>query len=556
MIRRMLLLIRPALVMALFISPLLAQTARVEGTVRTLAGEPVAGATIQLVNSAGTLFISPNGDRGLAGFTTTTDDFGTFVLENVSPGRNYRLLAMKAGFLDSSLPAQLTLNSGETIRDLVIQMGEQGVVTGRILDVNGNPLVGASVGLSQSRYANGMRLLVSVAAQATDDRGVYRFSNVSPGRYSLGATDQTNRRGENNPAFKSGQLANIQTYYPSADNFDATRPIDVPGNGAQNFDIVMRRAPTFALRGLVTDEDTGAPVPGVGVVIVTINGRTIRANPYARQAGTDGAFEFTGMPSASYVLEVRRPASPGSPPRIGRAEAIVGGADVSGVSIRVGNGITIRGIVQLEGGSLSPAFFTVARSVVLTEGPLRAALRLRGRVGSDGTFTMDGVPAGRFQVNFTELPDDVYLKSIRFGDVDVLRSPLDLSSGRGGAMTITLSNKPAILEGFVRNPNGEAANGITVVLWPKDVNGSDLTGGIRRVVTDQNSSYRFAALPPGQYYVAAFPRGEQGVLESHVFVSRFNAEAARVELAEGTRVKLDAPILSGDRIAEEVANLP
>jgi protocatechuate 3,4-dioxygenase beta subunit len=552
----MLLLIRPALVMAVFISPLLAQTARVEGTVRTLAGEPVARATIQLVNSAATMMISPNGGRGLAGFTATTDDSGKFVVENVSPGRNYRLIAMKAGFLDSSLPAQLTLNSGETIRDLVIQMAEQGVVTGRIIDVNGNPVVGASVGLQQSSYANGMRLLGSVAAQGTDDRGVYRFANVSPGRYYLGATDQTNRRGENNPAFESGQLANIQTYYPSADNIGAARSIDIPGNGAQNFDIVMRRAPTFALRGIVTDEETGAPVQGVGVVIVTINGRTIRANPYARQAERDGAFEFTGMPPASYVLEVRSVAMPGATRRIGRAEATIVGSDVSGVSIRLGNGITIRGIVQLEGGSLSPAFFTVARSVLVTEGPLRAALRLRGRVGSDGMFTMEGVPPGRFQVSFSDLPEDVYVKSIRFGDVDVLRSPLDLTAGRGGTMTITLSNKPASIDGFVRNPNGEAVNGITVVLWPKDVNGSDLTGGIRRAVTDQNSSYRFAALPPGQYYVAAFPRVEQGVLESHDFVSRFNADAARVELSEGTRVKLDAPILSGDRIAEEVANLP
>ena len=103
MIRKMLFLIRPALVMALFISPLVAQTARVEGTVRTLAGEPVARVTIQLVNSAPTMTISPNGDRGL--------------LEKRFAGQ-YRLIAMKAGFLNSSLPAQLTLNSGETIRDL------------------------------------------------------------------------------------------------------------------------------------------------------------------------------------------------------------------------------------------------------------------------------------------------------------------------------------------------------------------------------------------------------------------------------------------------------
>jgi len=48
-IRKGPLVICTALALALSISPLLAQTARVEGTVRTLSGEPVARATIQLV---------------------------------------------------------------------------------------------------------------------------------------------------------------------------------------------------------------------------------------------------------------------------------------------------------------------------------------------------------------------------------------------------------------------------------------------------------------------------------------------------------------------------
>ena len=80
--------------------------------------------------------------------------------------------------------------------------------------------------------------------------------------------------------------------------------------------------------------------------------------------------------------------------------------------------------------------------------------------------------------------------------------------------------------------------------------------GSRRVVSDQNSSYRFAALPVGEYYVAAFSRVDAGLLESHDFVSRFNGEAARVELLEGAHGKLNAPILPADRIAEEVAKVP
>jgi protocatechuate 3,4-dioxygenase beta subunit len=552
----MLVVIRLLLVLVISTHPLVPQTARVEGIVRTPTGESVPRATIQLVSGPANFVISPNGDRGLAGFTTTTDDSGKFVLENVPPGRNYRLLTTKAGFLDASLPEQLTLTEGDRVRDLVVVMGEQGVVTGRITDVNGNPLVEGLVTLQQSRYTNGVREMASITAQTTDDRGVYRFANLSPGRYYVVANDQTNRREGTDSNNQIGRQVNIRTYYPSADTIDAAHAIDLPGNRAQSTDILMRRAAAFALRGRVTDEETGAAISGARVLIVTVNGSSIRANPYSRITGSDGAFEFSGMPPASYVLEVPPPPLPGATRRIGRAEAVIVSSDVSGVALRVGNGVSIRGMVRLEQGSLPPSFFSIVRSVVLTEGTQRPALRLRGRVMSDGTFTIDALPGSRYLVSFTELPDDLYLKSISFGDSSILHSSLDLSSVREGSLTITLSNKPAVIEGSVRNTTGDVVKGMAVAVWPKEVNHGDPTGGIRRVVTDQNGTYRFAALAPGEYYVAAFPGVEQGLLESHEFVSKFNSESARVELSENARSKLDAPILPAERIAAEVAKLP
>jgi len=536
--------------------PIAAQTARVEGIVRTATGEPVPRATIQLVNGTANFLISPNGDQALAGFTTTTDDSGKFVLENVRPGRSYRLHATKAGFLDASLPTQLTLDDGETVANLIVEMAEQGVVTGRVIDTNGSPLVGALVNLQQSRYANGARQMVSTVAQTTDDRGVYRFANVSPGRYYVLANDQTNRREEVDRNIQSGQLANIRTYYPSADTIEGAKAVDVTvGNEARSTDILMRRAATFALRGRVTDEDTGAPVSGARVLIVAINRSGIRANPYSRQSGADGTFQFTGMPPASYVLEISPPAIPGATRRIGRAEATIVSSDASDIALRVGSGVTIRGLVRAEEGSLPPSFFSIARSVLLVEGPERAASRLRGRVMSDGAFTIDALP-GQYLVSFTELPEDLYVKSITFGTSEILHSSLDLSSVKNGSLTITLSNKPAVIEGSVRDANGRVTTGMPVALWPREVNSGDSTGGIRHVVTDQNGNYRFATLPPGEYYIAAYPGVDQTLLESHEFVSKFNSESAHVEAAEGSRNKLDAPILPAERITAEVARLP
>jgi hypothetical protein len=298
----------------------------------------------------------------------------------------------------------------------------------------------------------------------------------------------------------------------------------------------------------VIDEDTGIPVSDARVLIVSVNGTGVRANPFSRQSATDGTFAFTGLPPASYVLEVAPPALPGTARRIGRAAATIVSSDVAGADIRVGGGVSIRGVVRLEEGNLPPSFFSIARSVLLVEGPERAALRLRGRVMNDGAFSIDALP-GRYLVSFTELPDDLYVKSMTFGDSDILHASLDLLSGRGGSLTITLSNKPAVVEGRV-------SMGMAVAIWPKEVNSGDATGGIRRVVTDQNGGYRFAALPPGEYYIAAFPGLDQTLLESHEFVTRFNSDSTRIELSEGARIKLDAPILSTEKTALEVAKLP
>ena len=39
--------------------------------------------------------------------------------------------------------------------------------------------------------------------------------------------------------------------------------------------------------------------------------------------------------------------------------------------------------------------------------------------------------------------------------------------------------------------------GMAVALWPQEVDGADLSEAIRCAVTDQNGTYRFAALSPG-----------------------------------------------------------
>ena len=52
-------------------------------------------------------------------------------------------------------------------------------------------------------------------------------------------------------------------------------------------------------------------------------------------------------------------------------------SDVAGVEIRVGEGIRVQGIVQLEGGGLPPSFSSLARSLVFADAQTQAGPGLR-----------------------------------------------------------------------------------------------------------------------------------------------------------------------------------
>jgi hypothetical protein len=64
-------------------------------------------------------------------------------------------------------------------------MTKGGVITGRVTNIKGEPMIGAIIILVMSRDAEGkppMREGLELTV-ATDDRGVYRFWGLTPGTY-------------------------------------------------------------------------------------------------------------------------------------------------------------------------------------------------------------------------------------------------------------------------------------------------------------------------------------------------------------------------------------
>src|SRR5437868_3897722 len=112
---------------------------------------------------------------GRSGSTAVTDAEGHFLLKDLDAGR-YVLSAQRNGYVSQSYGQKnageqgttLSLNPGQKLTDIVFRMIQGGIVTGRVVDEDSEPLARAQVQALQFRYFQGPRRLMPLGTAATD----------------------------------------------------------------------------------------------------------------------------------------------------------------------------------------------------------------------------------------------------------------------------------------------------------------------------------------------------------------------------------------------------
>jgi hypothetical protein len=139
-------------------------------------GQPMADASV---------FAYRIGERLGRGHSATVDDDGNFKLTGLSPS-TYILSARAPGYVFDDPPIEDNIHRiGEHV---TIRMVKGGVITGRVTDETGEPLVGVIVRPRRLRDPDGKPAISSVESlglelSVTDDRGIYRAFGLRPGVY-------------------------------------------------------------------------------------------------------------------------------------------------------------------------------------------------------------------------------------------------------------------------------------------------------------------------------------------------------------------------------------
>jgi hypothetical protein len=225
----------------------------ITGTVTSLAGPPIANATITLVRNSAVPGI----------LTTTTDGSGNYTI-TMDPGPyagSYDISAKATGFATRDILIASVPNGATITQNFVLPASA--TVSGQVSDTRGAAIAGATVTASSASS--------SPASTTTDSAGHYTLAALAPDTYTVTATAF---------AFQAGT---------------ATVTVGVGATAKQDF--VLADAVTGTVTGLVFDDLDATPLPGA----------TVRATG-GPSTGTDdnGNYSLT-LPSGTMVLTAAHP---------------------------------------------------------------------------------------------------------------------------------------------------------------------------------------------------------------------------------------------------------
>src|SRR5262245_17093305 len=266
------------------------RTASVSGRV-TIAGKPAVNAKVVIteVNDSPApgnqgFSIDLQGSGARCDYVVLTDAEGRYRATNLPEGK-YEAHVSLGGCVrekpspNGTLNESFSLGEGASRENVDFTLVRGGVITGRVTDADGRPLIDRSVtlqvvdGQGRKQDARGLQnvadLLMNADMFQTDDRGIYRIYGLRAGRYLVSSG------GDANGAMILSTGAGAQyprAWHPDATDENQAKIIEVDAGGeVSGVDIKLGAAKrTYEAVGRVVEDETNKPIAGFTVVCLKI----------------------------------------------------------------------------------------------------------------------------------------------------------------------------------------------------------------------------------------------------------------------------------------------
>jgi hypothetical protein len=545
-------------------------TATISGRVTSDTGGPLRRAEVRAIS-----------ESGLTRFATT-DTEGRYLVRDL-PAGTFTLHVSKTGFVPLYFGQNRPFEQRTTIRlaqgqrfAADVRLPRAGVITGRIFDRAGEPVLGVRVQALRRRVVNGTPgLQAAGTADTTDDTGAYRLYGLPPGEYYVTATPRLieDRPGRIIPAAVPGR--GVPIFYPGTANRGEAQRIPVTLGVEARADLQLLDVRTSRVTGTILTS-AGTPAPGAMVSLLSrdldvgVNGPGGDAMiPLQIQtdAAADGTFELTGVPPGSFVLraqtrvdlsrsllEVQSRLNP--PVAGGFAVQAMESAlipvsvegDISGLAVTTSRGGTIDIVIVADDSATTPLPERVR--VTLRSPDLGTeSMTMNNSRTNQGTMALQlAVPS---RVSVEGLPENWALARVLLDAEDVTDKPVDLKNRANATLRVVLTDRVTQLIGSVvasasfGDAGSTKAIPSTVVVFADDeTKWAYPSRFVRTARADNQNAFQVTALPPNlDYRAIAVDFLEDGEEADPEFLKRMRERGTRFSLRDGERRSVELRLI-------------
>lgn len=519
-------------------------TARLSGRVTALeSGRPIRRAVVRLM--------APDMREPRS---VSTDAEGRWELREL-PAARYSVMVTKGGYVSLSYgqvrPFEqgkpIDLADGQVQEKIDVALPRGGVISGRIVDEFGEPVIGARVSPHRFRYVGGRRQLTPLTSDTTDDLGGFRLHGLSPGDYYVSAQSNTfTFLGTSEDRTGYGQ-----TFYPGTlSQGEATRVAVAIGQEVQNLIIALVPSRMATLSGTLTTAN-GKPAPmgmvmlrdsGIGASVTSMTPGIVRDGVWTISGVTPGQYELVAQ-GFSDLQRLEAVALTGSAtgviPEFTSQPLTVSGEDIKGIALVTSTGGSAAGRIRFDGGQ-PPASPPTGFSIQGFDPSNTFSVGMAGGlVKPDWTFEVRGIAGRRLLRPIGQLPG-WHLKSITHDGHDITDTPVEATEGVDlSGIEIVMTQVVSEISGSVQDSRGNATNDYVVVIFaPEPERWGLQTRFVKLGRPDQTGRFLIRGLPPGSYLAAALEYAEPGEETNPEFLERLKPLGTSIRVAEGEKKAL------------------
>ncbi len=410
---------------------------------------------------------------------TVTDGEGKYRISGLTSGQ-INISAVAPTFVMPASPSSfmqgriLNLAADEIVDAIDFKLTRGGVITGRITDGEGKPVMEERVTLTlidekgeplRTPMARGPNPFI----YSTDDRGIYRVYGLAAGRYKVSV-------GDNGGGATLRPSYYQRTYYP--DTTDVAKAAIVAlgeGGEAKNIDISLGvRSRTYTVTGRIIDADNGQPMAGVSYAFGALQqnqSRTIMAGMSSPGTPTNskGEFRLEGIAPGRYAVTASTNSffQSSNQPKVfsDPVPFEIIDSDVTDIEVKAQHGLTVSGIVVADGITNKNALAGVSRLMVSgyvepsATGVQTFSTGTSSQVTADGIFQLEGLRPGKVTLSIAGFSDSNYGKGYTVSrvvaDRELPNRQIELAPGQNvSGVRIYIAYGTGVVKGEIKFEGG------------------------------------------------------------------------------------------------------